>query len=273
MCQNVGPRIQPIHEVLPEHTIVRISRELGSGASATGIQMAGARIDTMTDRRAVIFDVDGVLVDSYAAHFQSWQAFAAPHGFVFTEALFKQTFGRTSQDILRLMWPDRALSDDLVRRWDREKEARFREIIRTNFPAMPGARALLVRLHAAGFGLAVGSSGPPENVQLVLDQLDPEKLVKVQVTGADVTRGKPDPQVFLLAAERLHSPPEACVVVEDAPAGIEAAHRAGMRCIGLASTGRTHEELAAADLRVTRLSELSPETIMRLWENGPCSDS
>ena len=118
--------------------------------------------------------------------------------------------------------------------------------------------SLLDSLHEAGFLLAIGSSGPPENVDQVLDDLDIRPILSAVVTGADVTRGKPDPQVFLTAAQRLRVSPDRCVVVEDAALGIEAAHAARMKAIGLASTGRTRQGLAAADVVVDRLGKIPP---------------
>jgi beta-phosphoglucomutase len=147
---------------------------------------------------------------------------------------------------------------------DDSKEEFFREILRQDFPAMDGAAELVNALHQAGFRLAVGSSGPPDNVNLVLDRLQSQPCFEGVVTGTDVQRGKPDPQVFLLAAERIGVAPLHCVVIEDAPAGVAAAHAAGMKCIAIASTGRVRESLLAAELVVNSLRELAPAQITRL---------
>jgi beta-phosphoglucomutase len=208
--------------------------------------------------------MDGVLVDSYHAHFLSWQAVAASRGRGMSREEFDATFGRTSREIIVALWPESVSSEEEIARLDAQKEAAFREILAADFPAMPGVEALLASLHAAGFALAVGSSGPPENVDLVLDRLGGRPLFGAVVHGMDVTRGKPDPQVFLLAADRLGIPPKRCAVVEDAPLGIAAARGAGMASVGLASTGRTRATLAAADLVVDRLCELSPATFREL---------
>lgn len=212
-------------------------------------------------RRAagVIFDMDGVLVDSHAAHLESWKRLAAEIGRTVTEQQFRDTFGRTSRDIIATLFGP-GLSDADVRRFDERKEFLYRELIRGRVPAMPGAVESIRRIHAAEFRVAVGSSGPPENVRLVMDKLGLHTWVSACVTGQDVTRGKPDPQVFLLAAERLGLSPRRCVVVEDAPVGIEAAQRAGCRTIGLCGThGR--DGLAAADAVVERLSQISVEML------------
>lgn len=218
----------------------------------------------MTRRPAVIFDMDGVLVDSYRAHYQSWQQLYGELGIEYGEAAFAADFGRTSRDILR-----RTLGNDLtdarIAALDERKEALYRDIIRAEFPAMDGAVELIDALSADGFLLAVGSSGPTENIALSLERLGRADRFAAVVTGADVTRGKPDPQVFQLAAERLGVPPASCCVVEDAPHGVEAARRAGMNCIALTGTA-TREQLARANLIVDQLRELAPARIRKLIE-------
>lgn len=213
---------------------------------------------------AAIFDMDGVLVDTYHAHYRSWLAMAEPEGLSFTEAEFAPTFGRTSREIIAYFWGDGRYTDEEIAALDEKKEAAFRRIIEADFPAMPGASELLQELHRAGFALAVGSSGPPENVDLVLERLNAREMFHAVVTGMDVTRGKPDPQVFLIAAERLGAPPERCAVIEDAPAGVAAANAAGMTSVGLTSTGRTAESLSAARLVVGSLAELSAKLLREL---------
>jgi beta-phosphoglucomutase len=213
-------------------------------------------------RTAVIFDVDGVLIDSYQAHFESWLRMFGEHGVSFTEVEFRKTFGRTSHDIIAALY-GADLSDSEIREWDDRKEALYRDIIRENFPAIDGASELLDALHTAGFKLGVGSSGPPENIQLTLECLKRANLFGAVVTRVDVTRGKPDPQVFQISGECLSAKPEECVVVEDAPAGIEAANRAGMASVALTGTA-TREELAHAKLIVDSLRELTPEVLRNL---------
>jgi len=218
----------------------------------------------MSDRLAVIFDMDGVLVDSYQAHFKSWRAVAAEEGLAITEAQFATTFGCTSREIIAALWGEGHYDDEQIAALDDKKEAAFRRIIEADFPAMPGATQLLRSLHDAGFALAVGSSGPPENIELVLDRLEARALFAAVVTGMDVTRGKPDPQVFQIASRRLGVPPARCAVVEDAPPGVAAAKAAGMTSIGFVSTGRTRRQLSDADLTITSLGELSPEIVREL---------
>jgi beta-phosphoglucomutase len=211
------------------------------------------------DPKAVLFDMDGVLIDSYRAHFESWLRVAREHSRDYTEAQFAAGFGRTSREVIAEQWQREPLSDERIAEIDRRKEALFREIISGDFPAMDGAVELIESLVRAGFRVAVGSSGPAANVRLAIERLGVGRLLSATVTGDDVKRGKPDPQVFLIAAERMSVPPSRCVVVEDAPVGVEAARRGGMHVVGLASTGRTVEQLRAADLVVKSLREVSPE--------------
>ncbi len=167
-------------------------------------------------QQAIIFDVDGVLVDSYQPHFQSWRQMLSEQGFEFTEPQFRATFGRTTRDIILQLCGDQ-FPDEKIQVFDDRKEALFRDIIRQDFPAIDGAVELIDALAEADFALAVGSSGPPANVALTLESLGRAEKFSARVTGGDVTRGKPDPQVFLLGAERLGLEPRQCAVVEDAP--------------------------------------------------------
>jgi beta-phosphoglucomutase len=223
----------------------------------------------MTTQQAVIFDVDGVLVDSYQAHYESWQLAGLDRGLDMTQDQFVATFGRTSREVIVELWGDRFNTPQSVEELDDSKEEFFREILQQDFPAMDGAAELIKALHQAGFRLAVGSSGPPDNVNMVLDRLQSRPYFEGVVTGTDVQRGKPDPQVFLLGAERIGVAPRHCVVIEDAPAGVAAAHAAGMKCIAIASTGRVRESLLAAELVVNSLRELEPARITQVLAGTP----
>jgi len=213
-------------------------------------------------RCGVIFDMDGVLINSYRPHFESWHRLAAEHGLELTEQQFAATFGQTSRQIIRKLWPGEVDEEQLAR-WDARKEALYRNGILDEFPEMDGANELLEALHAAGFSLGVGSSGPPENVKVVLNRLKAAHVFIATVNGTEVTHGKPDPEVFLLAAGKLGIEPNRCAVIEDAPAGVQAARSAGMVPIALTGTvGRPR--LAGAALVVDSLRELSPELITSL---------
>jgi beta-phosphoglucomutase len=216
----------------------------------------------------VIFDMDGVLVDSYEAHYKSWRDVAAEEGIAITEADFARSFGRTSREIIRSTWPVANLDDSRIQSIDTRKEEAFRRIINHQFPVMDGAPELLDALRAAGFRLAVGSSAPPENVALALDRLGGAERFNGIVHGMDVQRGKPDPQVFLMAAKRAGVEAGRCVVIEDARPGVEAAHRAGMAAVAFLSTGRSAHDFDGIhpDLMAQSLRELTPERLAALVE-------
>lgn len=214
--------------------------------------------------KGVIFDVDGVLIDSYEAHYLAWRDLTDTHGFDLTEERFAQSFGRTSREVIALWWGQDCFSDEQVQEMTDCKEAIYREKIAHSFPEVPGAKELIQALDQAGFKMAVGSSGPPGNVAAALNVVDPDQRILARITGDDVEVGKPDPRVFLLAAECLALPPQRCVVIEDAAPGIAAAQAAGAASIGYVGSGRTAEELRAADLVVTSLTELSPGVLATL---------
>jgi beta-phosphoglucomutase len=214
---------------------------------------------------AVIFDLDGTLMDSYDAHFESWCHLAGELGHELTEAQFQQQFGRKNEPILAELheWTGAALPDDAeIERLAQRKEARYREIIGKDFPVMRGAAELIAMLKDRHWQVAIGSSTPRVNLEFTQARLAKRGVhFDAVACGCDVTRSKPEPDVFLLAAERLGMRPRDCVVIEDAPAGIEAAHRAGMASVGLASKGRTREELAQALCVVDCLTELGVDVL------------
>lgn len=214
--------------------------------------------------RGVIWDMDGVLVASGSAHAASWRIVARKDGVELTDATFKQTFGRTSRDIIKLVWGDDT-SEDEIKRIDAAKEAAYRDLIHGMVPLTIGVRETLATLQAAGLRMAVATSGPRENVDLVLGETRLDSYFEALVTGFDVQRGKPAPDCFLLAAERLEVPPMFCVVVEDAPAGIEAAVAAGMPAIGFTSGhGRAALLERGAAATVDRLSDITSDLIASL---------
>ena len=219
-------------------------------------------------RIGVIFDVDGVLVDSGAAHAASWRCVAEQHAIHVSDEEFKRTFGQPSRDIIRILWGP-GVDDEQVARLDDEKEAAYRRLITGAVPLMPGVHEAVRALRDAGLVLAVASSGPQANVELVLREGDLGQYFDAVVTGFDVERGKPAPDCFLLAADRAGIDPRACVVVEDAPVGIEAARAARMQAIGFVGTHPAARLAAAgAALTVERLCDITPVVIEGLLGHG-----
>jgi len=205
-----------------------------------------------TERRAaVIWDLDGTLADTEQAHFRAWKSLCRGFDRDLTWADFKPTFGLGNQDILHMLVSPTLSADD-IERLSAEKEAAFRDESGGGIEPMPGARALALHLHWAGIPQAIGSSAPPENITFVLAALDISALFQATVSRWEVANGKPFPDIFLRAAEKLAMPAGQCVVIEDAPAGIQAAHAGGMRCIGVDRLGNADDLRAAGATWVVR---------------------
>jgi beta-phosphoglucomutase len=211
--------------------------------------------------------MDGVLIDSYRAHLEAWQRLGRQIGRPITEAMFVPTFGRRNVEIFHMLWGD-AFTPEEVYRWGEWKEDAYRQVITERFPGMDGAADLVDALKTAGFLLAIGSSGPVENVEVALRSLGRAASFDAIVSRDDVTRGKPDPEVFLKTAEKLRLEPRQCAVVEDALAGLESATRAGMVPIALTGTFRREELAPKAAIVVESLRELSPEIIAQLIDRA-----
>jgi beta-phosphoglucomutase len=194
--------------------------------------------------RGVIFDMDGVIVLTENAHWQSWVAAADLRGVTLEYPTFLSCFGRTNPDVIPILFGPHISPEESAEIADK-KEVAFRDIIRNAMPLAPGLESLLNKLKSNGVRLAVGSSAPPENVDLVLDAGKIRPWFDAVVNGAQVKRGKPAPDVFLLGAGLIGITPANCAVIEDAPAGIQAAVAAGMLAVGVATT-HTAEQLFAA---------------------------
>lgn len=207
----------------------------------------------------VIFDMDGVLVDSTEAHFRSWQALAAEVGTPYPRSVFDRTYGMHNRQSIPI-WLGRDVSDPELQRLSDRKEEQYRQAARQTLQEIPGAADLARRLKADGFRLAVGTSGPLANARLALEILDLARVFDAVSSGDEVQDGKPDPAIFLNAARRLGLPPSHCAVIEDSPPGIEAARRAGMLAIAI-PTSRKREELTEADWLAPDLPSLSPAAI------------
>ena len=190
----------------------------------------------MTQARAFIFDMDGTIVDNMAFHTDSWLEFFARRGKTYdADAFFRETAGAQGREILRArLGPE--IPDDQIAVLAQEKDALYREMYGPHRRAIEGFENLVTKARATGVKLAVATSAPPKNIVFTLDELDLRRHFDAVVGAADVKHGKPHPDVFLKAAEQLGIDPAACVVFEDAPMGVEAARRAGMRAVVITTT-------------------------------------
>lgn len=207
-----------------------------------------------------IFDWDGVVIDSRVHHEESWERLAAECSLPLPRDHFIKGFGRKNEYIIpeMLQWTRDPAE---IHRLSLRKEALYRDVVsERGLTALPGVREWLAVLREAGVPCAIGSSTHLANIQLSLRLLQLEGVFDAVVTSEDVKQGKPDPAVFLKAAERLQRPAARCVVFEDAHVGIAAANAAGMRVVGVATT-HPKSELHDTDMAVERLDELNTRLI------------
>jgi beta-phosphoglucomutase len=213
---------------------------------------------------AVIWDVDGTMVDTAELHFQAWAELARERHLPFSRADFAGTFGWRNAEIIPKVFGPHHSAAEVAALGDRKEEL-YRAQASKGVALLPGARALMEAIQAAGGLQAIGSSAPRRNLELMLQLTGTAALFTAISAMEDTTRGKPAPDVFLLAARRLDVPPARCVVLEDAPVGVQAAKAGGMHAVGITFVGHHPAEklhAAGADLVVASLEKVNV-TILR----------
>ncbi|MFC4931353.1 HAD family hydrolase [Massilia sp. GCM10023247] len=219
--------------------------------------MAGAQ-------RALIFDMDGTIVDNMGFHTRSWITFFERRGrAIDADEFFRTTAGRQGKEIIRSHLGEHLL-DDEVATLNHEKEAVYRELYAPHLKSVAGFEDLIADARSQGIALAVGTAAPPANVEFTLDGLDLRRHFDAIVGATDVPRGKPHPDVFLEAARRCGAAPSDCIVFEDAPLGVEAARRAGMRCVVITTT-LPREAFAEFDNVIAIVSDFSALSLDALF--------
>jgi HAD superfamily hydrolase (TIGR01509 family) len=188
----------------------------------------------MTRIAAILWDMDGVLADTGSLHYETWKLVLDAQGIPFDREIFSKTFGRNNASSLEMVLghPPSAELLDLV---DTVKEQTFRQLVPERVRLLPGVISWLEAFRQRNLPQVVASSAPQENIDLLVEVLGIGAYFTHLVSGHSMP-GKPDPAVFLEAARRVGVEPERCLVIEDSPAGIAAARRAGMRCVGVANT-------------------------------------
>lgn len=213
---------------------------------------------------AVIFDMDGVLVDSMHIHWLAWREAFRAYGIEITREAFEKTPGMTARPVIRLLGNrefTNAEMDDLTTKQRETAE----DLLQKEYTVINGAPELIKSLDEAGWPMAIATSGPLVNLNMALAKVPEARRIKTFVTLEDVTHGKPDPEVFLKAAERLGVPVAECVVIEDSKAGLEAAKRGGFKAVALTSTFPSEVLAPLADVVVDSLCKLSPKMLELLF--------
>lgn len=217
--------------------------------------------------KGILFDMDGVLVNNLEVHRQAFAEFFRRYGVERTFDELSRVFGKGNDDIMGELMPADVVERVGIRQLGYEKEAIYREIYAPIIEPQAGLLEFLARSAEAGLRCAVGSSGYRANVDFVLDRCDIRRYFEAAVAGDEVTHCKPDPEIYLTAATKLGLSAVECVVFEDAEAGIEAAKRAGMKVVALATTfDRAFLETTDADLIINDFRDITIEQLRELVE-------
>ncbi len=204
--------------------------------------------------KGFIFDMDGVVVDNHHYHFQAWMEFAAKYNFPLNAEIYRNKFnGKTNADLFRMIFGEITQSE--VERLAWEKESHYQRLYEKHMKPHVGLIDFLEFLHSNNFKVALGTSAPTSNVNFTLDKLLLRKYFHVIVDGPQVSRGKPDPEVYLMCVEKLKLTSGECVVFEDSLAGLESGKRAGCTIVGVATSHRPEELTAMTNLIIPDFTE------------------
>jgi beta-phosphoglucomutase family hydrolase len=211
-------------------------------------------------KKTILWDMDGVIVDSNAFHFAAWQETFAKRGVAITKECFTKLCG-TRNDFIVGSIMGRELPEGDIRSILQEKEEAFRRKATGNIKPFPGVVRLLNAIKKGNFKLGLVSSAPKENIDFVLGELNLEGIFNCIVFGQEVSASKPNPQLYLLAAEKLKVAPKDCLVIEDSPLGVKAAKTAGMKCLAITNT-HPWQKLKEADKVVDSLVSVDLITLL-----------
>lgn len=207
-------------------------------------------------KRAVIFDMNGVIVDDERIHQESWRQFCQRHNFHITEDEFKHNvFGRTETETFQYLF-HREIPPEEMQKYLTERVTIAMDIFRPKLAPTQGIVGFIQSLHKDGIPLAIATSARKPYTSFILDGLDLRKYFSAVVTAEDIIKGKPDPEIYLKAAEELHIAPALCIAVEDSLSGIKAAKAAGMKVIGITTTHKA-DELTLANIVIESFAGFS----------------
>ncbi|HEX8676230.1 MAG TPA: HAD family phosphatase [Segetibacter sp.] len=221
----------------------------------------------MCEIKAVIFDLDGTLLDNNDVHLKAWKQYLKENNKQISDEDFKENIsGRTNKDAIEHIY-QKEMTEDEASKYYLEKEEIYRKMYRPDIAPITGLQDFLEELHKHKIAMAIATSGIQVNIDFMFNHVPIKKYFKKIVNSGDVSKGKPDPEIFLKAAEALHIPTENCIVFEDSIAGVRAGKSAGMKVVALTTT-HTPEELKEADLVIKDYSEIDFERLMSLQDEA-----
>jgi beta-phosphoglucomutase len=215
---------------------------------------------------AFVFDMDGVIVDTNPYHKTTLRQFAEKYGYHLSEEeLLKKIYGRTNKEWIPNLF-GRTLTPEQLEQYGEEKEKMFRDLYRKDIKPLAGLREFLDKMDELKIPRAIGTSAPKTNLDFILDELHLRKYFPVTLHEADVTRGKPDPEVYIKCAARLKMPPSQCIVFEDSLSGVASALAAGCVVVGVTTTHSAGE--LATKVTIKDFTVMTPSQIIVAFQNA-----
>jgi beta-phosphoglucomutase len=212
---------------------------------------------------SVIFDMDGVIIDSNPYHKKAWMSFCNKHNITISDNdLETKIFGRTGEDVLPVLF-NRPLDNVLIAEYRSEVNKNYRDLYAPYIKPLRGLKDFLEELDVADIKYAIATSAPPVNVEFVLSETKLENYFDIIVDDTMIARGKPDPEIYLITASKMKVSPSDCIVFEDSLAGIKAAQAAGMKVIGITTT-HSHEELSHTDLAISDFTDITISDLFKV---------
>jgi beta-phosphoglucomutase len=217
----------------------------------------------MSKLKAALFDIDGTLMDNNEYHKMAWMQYLEGQGREMSDEEFKKNVsGRTNLDAVQRIY-GKEMSDEEASKYYLAKEEIYRKLYRPYISPIHGLLEFLKDLHDHGIVMAIATSGIQVNIDFMFEHIPIKQYFKEVIQSKDITKGKPDPEIFIKAAQAVGFPPENCVVFEDSLAGVKAAKKAGIKVVAL-TTSEEKKDLKKADLVIKNYNEINYEKLVSM---------